>query len=394
MNILLKTLIGNIRSGLTFLRFPGDSENAFLHYYYRRTIGQTRFALIAGIFLYGSITFIDPYIVPNIVKQVQGLRFFIVLPMLFGSFLMTYVIKKDAIAQILTSITVTAAGFCVAIMMSLDPGLGSQIYHEGLVLTIIYGYTFMRLRLWHASVCGWSIVIFYLIIAVSVGKTPVPVLVNNVLFNVISNVIGMFVAYTLEVGLRSEYLSAMAMKRTHKGLQKLSLFDDLTGVANRRLLELRLSSEFQELERRGRSLSFIITDIDYFKAYNDNFGHPAGDECLVKVAKKLQQCATRAGDLAARYGGEEFAVILSDTPLAGALIVAEKIRQEIKDMGMPLSPLGGGVVTLSLGVATILPSRQNSIADLIKAADDALYRAKNNGRDRVEYAQGAIKEGA
>ena len=386
-NNRVESFVSTVRSGFMFMKFPGDSEKAFLHYYYRRTVNQTRFALIAGMFLYGSVAFIDPYIVPAVIGEVRALRFFVVLPMLLGSFLMTYLIRKDTITQILTSITITIAGFCVAIMMSLDIGLASQIYHEGLVLTVIYGYTFTRLRLWHATVCGWLIVAFYVGITAIMGKTPFPVFINNVLFSVIANFIGMFVAYTLEVSLRGEYMSTMAMKRTHKGLQKLSLFDDLTGVANRRLLALRLSSEFQELERTGKSLSVIIADVDHFKAYNDNFGHIAGDECLIKIAKRLQQCATRAGDLAARYGGEEFAIVLSDTPLDGARVVAEKMRQEVKGLGMPHSPVGGTIVTLSLGVATILPSHRNSVEGLIKAADDALYRAKERGRDRVEISE-------
>ncbi|MDD5427714.1 MAG: GGDEF domain-containing protein [Candidatus Omnitrophica bacterium] len=384
---LIARITDNIRAGVTLLKLPGDSEKAFLQYYYKRTINQTRFALFAAIFLYESVAFIDPYIVPSIIGQVRALRFLIVLPAILTSFIVSLLIRKDAIVQFCSSVSVIVAGVCIVLMMHFDSGgLGSFIYHEGLLLTIIYGYTFLRLRLKYAVICGWVITVVYIYSAIVSGTTAVPMFINNALFTIIANFIGMFVAYMLELNLRSEYLSATAMKRTHKGLQKLSLFDDLTGIANRRLFDLRLTSEFQELSRSGKPLSLIMADVDLFKMYNDTFGHLAGDDCLVKIAKKLQQCATRAGDLAVRYGGEEFAVVLSDTPSAGAKIVAEKIREEVRGLGIHNPSAPGALITLSLGVATVYPSRQNSVEALIKAADDALYRAKKNGRNRVEFA--------
>jgi diguanylate cyclase (GGDEF)-like protein len=147
---------------------------------------------------------------------------------------------------------------------------------------------------------------------------------------------------------------------------------------------MRLSAEYQEQDRTGRPLSMLIIDIDYFKTYNDKNGHLAGDECLIKVAKKIQQNATRAGDLAARYGGEEFAVILADTPINGAVVVAEKIRRDIRALKIPNASSLGDVLTVSIGAATLESMRQGSMTDLIKTADKALYMAKEKGRDRVE----------
>ncbi|MDD5436003.1 MAG: GGDEF domain-containing protein [Candidatus Omnitrophica bacterium] len=380
----IRLFVDNIKSGLMFLRFAPESEKAFLHYYHKRTIGQTRASIILAILLYESVAFIDPYVVPGVLSQVRMLRFLIVLPAFLLTFFMTYIFKRDTVTQIFVCAGVTIGGFCVGAMMFIDPGLGSQIYHSGLILTIIYGYTFMRLRFGYAVASGLFIAVFYIMTAALIRKTSFPVLINNALFSVIANFIGIFVAYTLELNMRSEYLNAMAMKRTHKGLQKLSLFDELTGVANRRLFDIKLSSEFQQMYEARKPLSLIIMDVDWFKAYNDSFGHFIGDECLIKIAKKLQQCATRTGDLAARYGGEEFAIILADTPLDGAHIVAEKMRREIKELKIPHPSLPGGVVTISLGVASAVPSRGNSAEELVKAADRALYKAKENGRDRVE----------
>ena len=131
-------------------------------------------------------------------------------------------------------------------------------------------------------------------------------------------------------------------------------------------------------------LAVVIADIDAFKAYNDTLGHPQGDKCLVAVAEVIRQAASRAGDFAARYGGEEFIILIPGMNYASAMIYAEKLRQacEARAIAHPASPVAP-VVKISLGVATRVPSDKDSVADLIADADAALYRAKNEGRNRV-----------
>ncbi|GAB4340719.1 MAG: diguanylate cyclase [Cyanophyceae cyanobacterium] len=166
-------------------------------------------------------------------------------------------------------------------------------------------------------------------------------------------------------------------------LEKLAISDGLTGLANRREFDRYLRHCWQQQIRHGRHLSLLLCDVDYFKAYNDTYGHPAGDECLMAIAQTLAVSARRPFDLAARYGGEEFALVLPDTQSEGALEVAGMVRDRLHHRAMPhqRSPLG--IVTLSIGMATLIPSRDRAPSDLLDLADRGLYLAKQQGRDRL-----------
>ncbi len=174
--------------------------------------------------------------------------------------------------------------------------------------------------------------------------------------------------------------------RQNAELERQALTDSLTGLANRRALDLGLEREWKRADREDRPLSVLILDIDHFKAFNDACGHPAGDACLQLVARCLEQRLRRPGDLAARQGGEEFAVLLPDTDLAGALAVAEDIRGKISalDRAHPSSPLGR--LTVSLGAACRRPGQGGTPEGLLAEADQALYKAKAAGRNRVAAA--------
>lgn len=175
------------------------------------------------------------------------------------------------------------------------------------------------------------------------------------------------------------------LQRVNQELERLSFFDQLTGVANRRNFDITLEKQFL-LSRRNRSpLSLIICDIDYFKRYNDSYGHQQGDDCLKKVAASMQAQISRPTDLVCRYGGEEFAVILPDTHDDGGQLLAERMRQAVAAENLPHTQSTAGVVTISLGIATY-HGQYPKAEQLIKAADDALYKAKELGRNRVERA--------
>ena len=169
----------------------------------------------------------------------------------------------------------------------------------------------------------------------------------------------------------------------NKQLENLALIDQLTQVANRRCFDRTLSEEWNRLIREQRPLSLLLCDIDYFKQYNDTYGHTAGDICLQLVAQALRKGVQRPIDLVARYGGEEFAIILPHTNSKGAAKVAQKIHQAIQEMQVP--HIGSAIskfLTISIGIATKIPSVETVPLDLIEAADRALYQAKSNGRNR------------
>lgn len=168
-------------------------------------------------------------------------------------------------------------------------------------------------------------------------------------------------------------------------LQRLSSLDGLTGIPNRRRFDEALRSEWQRAIRHSTSISLIMLDIDYFKLYNDRYGHQGGDECLKCVARTLDESARRESDIVARYGGEEFAVILPETGAKGAVEVAEIMRGNIEQRNIPHeSSKVSDHVTVSMGVATWVPERDSEPEELISMADQALYRAKENGRNQVK----------
>lgn len=190
--------------------------------------------------------------------------------------------------------------------------------------------------------------------------------------------------------LSRERLASLVRERTaeleevNRRLEELSRHDALTGLANRRLFEEMKMQEFELAKTHGTPLSVLMCDVDFFKLYNDTYGHAKGDECLKHVSDVLKAIFRRRGDLAARYGGEEFAVLLPGVELEEALMTAEKMRGMLAERALPHRRSSvSHFVTLSIGVAVFDHAEMAHFDELLKQADDALYRAKDQGRDRV-----------
>lgn len=183
------------------------------------------------------------------------------------------------------------------------------------------------------------------------------------------------------------------LEHTNQMLQLISSQDGLTGIANRRYFDQFINNEWRRAIRNGSTVSLIMIDIDYFKAYNDIYGHLEGDECLKKVAGVIQRTLKRSSDIAARYGGEEFAAVLPGTDLKGAIKIAKLIQENV--IGLNIKHEGSKVldcVTVSLGVASVIPSLDSHYEELIKKADTALYQAKRCGRNRVAIWDDSMKD--
>jgi diguanylate cyclase (GGDEF)-like protein len=177
------------------------------------------------------------------------------------------------------------------------------------------------------------------------------------------------------------------LERVNEKLARLSTTDGLTGIANRRMFDQTLLKESQRSGRNQQPLGLLLVDIDYFKRYNDRYGHLQGDECLRQVASILESCVKRSGELVARYGGEEFALLLPNTSLEEACIAAQRCADEIAKAKImhadsPVSPW----LTLSIGVVSIVAAQDKPPESLVRKADLALYSAKASGRARYEVA--------
>ena len=174
-------------------------------------------------------------------------------------------------------------------------------------------------------------------------------------------------------------------------LTREATIDGLTQIANRRAFDQRLEKEWQRLARENLPMSLLLCDVDFFKRYNDRYGHPAGDDCLRAVAKAIESCIRRPADLAARYGGEEFAVILPNTEQNGAIFVANKISEAIAALEIAHdASYVKDRVSLSIGISTTQPKRKSESRKLIEFADRALYLAKSEGRDRFVFVESGL----
>ncbi len=176
-------------------------------------------------------------------------------------------------------------------------------------------------------------------------------------------------------------------KLAQERLKKLAVTDALTGINNRRYFNEQLDLEWRRGERNRHELSLIFFDIDFFKQINDTFGHVAGDQCLTAISAAVKHYARRPGDVAARIGGDELALLLANTSRCAAQTIAQRIQSEVAELKIN-SPRGysSAAVTLSIGIASMLPQRGTGQRDLLVAADNALYDAKHNGRNRISIA--------
>ena len=192
---------------------------------------------------------------------------------------------------------------------------------------------------------------------------------------------------------RNQELQALVDERTqalaqaNNQLQLLSNTDGLTGIANRRHFDQALAHEWARAQRAHAPVSLIMLDVDVFKHFNDHYGHLAGDACLKSLALTLAQTGGRRdGDVVARFGGEEFVVLLPGADAPAALEVAQHIQQAIQALALPHEGAPHGIVTVSFGVATMAPEREQLAEELVRRADRAMYRAKQGGRNRIEQA--------
>ena len=181
------------------------------------------------------------------------------------------------------------------------------------------------------------------------------------------------------------------LQEAYHAIQMLAVTDQLTRLANRRRLDQYLSAEFRRAQREGEPLSLLLMDVDLFKSYNDTYGHLRGDSCLKQIAEAAMDVVTRPADLVARFGGEEFAIVLPNTTSEGAMVIADQLCEQVRGRRLPHSGSKEGIVTVSIGCATMIPTANQHAPQLIQRADEALYGAKRNGRNGVMVAdQGVV----
>jgi len=226
--------------------------------------------------------------------------------------------------------------------------------------------------------------IFFMVALLALGAA----LIRQHFYIGMSGIVVALAVYSIRATLlQGRYMQAQQeLQAARDKMETMSLTDSLTGIANRRSFDRSLEVEWRRAVRRKTPLALLMIDVDFFKKLNDRYGHPYGDECLVQIAQALQSALPRTADLLARYGGEEFAVILSATDAPGALIVAQRMQEIVHALHLQNETQIGSTVTISIGVAAYQFPREGTTATILHAADEALYLAKRNGRNRIEYA--------
>ncbi len=380
--------------------FRGRLEDEFRHADFQQSLPMLRVALLVGGAFYAVFALLDLVVAPGSVSLLWGIRFGIVVPATLVLFLLTRSPRFERWMQPAVAAWIVLAGGGIVAMVGAIPSDASHVYYVGLILVLIIGYTYARLRFGWASGAGWLIVIAYQAVAVVID-TPFKTLIVNDFFFIGANVLGMLSCRAIEQYARDNFLLVRKVRTeqervaaanqeladANRELARQALLDGLTGIPNRRSFDRDFTHEWARMQREGMPLTLVMCDIDRFKAYNDACGHLVGDDCLRDVAAAVWEAARRPADHVARYGGEEFALILPHTGPEGGRRVAEAVRKAVRRRAIPHPRAAvDGIVTVSLGVASILPIPEVSPEALLEAADRAMYQAKSQGRDRVVAA--------
>ena len=378
-----------IERGFCLLMFPRVLEARFLSEGEAKRFLMMVVAGLAAIGVFGAMAIADYLMTPEVLPQALPLRWGVFPPVVIvGLFILRRLRMPRLNEWLIAGAGVFAAIIQAWICMS-HPGPWSSA--RVVELNIIIVYTCAIARFWPALTGGLAIALIHVYMLASLPDATSIVPFNASLLALTTTVFTLYGNYKLEHGERMAFLldareQALNAELTHahERLTRMATTDTLTNVANRRYFEDFLAECWTRAQAQQRALSLIILDIDYFKPYNDCYGHQAGDKCLVEVAKALKTCIRRPNDLVARWGGEEFVVVLMDADVDAAAAAAERIRQAVAALRMPhAGSQCAPHVTVSGGRASIRPAVDTEPSRLLELADEALYRAKAAGRNRI-----------
>jgi len=368
-----------LKAGFTRLKFDGLLEKEFRDSYVAQNLPRGRVSGLIALVLALAVTCIDLVLGTEAIgEQINILRLGVLCPLLVIIVLATYHPSLKRYYMGIAGVGVTLVGIVVTYISHVAALGGASYVLAGVVLVVLYACLFLGLLFNFAVFIAGFLVATHLAIGLVIGL-PLNDLFYTLAILGTAAVIGTHSAYNLEHALRTNFLETRL-------LNDLAERDGLTGLYNRRMFDDFMRRVWRQARREEVALETIFVDIDFFKIYNDLYGHQAGDDCLKKVAKCLARSAKRPFDFCARYGGEEFVLVLYGPPTDYARTLPEQIRRDIIDLGIPHEGSQvDNLVTVSVGVAIIRPGARRSLAGTIQTADEALYQAKQEGRNRVVF---------
>ncbi len=367
-------------------------ENHYKQYFYNRFSFQIKIAMVFAIFLYIFFGILDIILYPEIKDELLGIRLKFVVPFLICLLAILFMNNNlhEYIHTVLTAGSIIGGvGIIEMIRIINSHGYSDNMYFSGLLLVAFFSYTFFRLKFLLATITGIILIGVYEFVFTYLSEIPGEVLSANNFFFITVNIIGMVISYLLELDSRKYFLLYRKLEKEKEDLaedkirfEKLAHIDGLTGIYNKRYFMDNLRFQWFKYYKRSK-ISLLMIDVDYFKLYNDYYGHVEGDKCLIKIAKELKNIIRKSEDIVARFGGEEFVILLPQTDTLLALQVANRAKRKILELKIPhkLSPISP-FITVSIGISTMIPKDKN-FEEIIKKADKALYLAKKKGRNKI-----------
>jgi diguanylate cyclase (GGDEF)-like protein len=366
-----------LEEGFARLKFTGLFEKEFREFYVAQNRSRGQLSGVIALVLVFSITLID-FFLGSGGSRVNILRLSVLCPSLILIVLASYLPGLRQYYHQIAAAGVTVVGLVATYLCQLAALSGASYLLAGVVLVVLYASLFLGLLFDSAvSIAGFLVVAF-----VGMGYAlglPANQLAYSTAILGTAAVIGGISAYNLEHALRTNFLETRL-------LNELAERDGLTGLYNRRMFDDFIRRIWRQSRREQATLQIVMVDIDYFKIYNDIYGHQAGDDCLKKVAQSIARSAKRPFDFSARYGGEEFVLVMYGPPSDYGKTLPEQIRLDV--MGLAIAHEGSVVnnmVTVSIGVAFARAGGGRSLAGAIQTADEALYQAKQQGRNQVVF---------
>jgi len=366
-----------LKSGFPWLTFTDELEEEFRRTHFHASLAQIRINLSLAIIVTLAFAAMDATVLGRELNRIPSmLQLLLVTPVLLITLGASFSRIRHRIFPPLALMASTILGLSVAAIEILATLGGVSSLFPYLLITAIFIY-FMGGLLFYRALAANGIVLFaYLAVGISL-QLPAREFSYNALALVAVNVVCAWMVYMHEKTSRRSFLEAAL-------LQEMAARDGLTGIQNRRMFDQHIQRVWQLATRTRQRVAMLLLDIDCFKDYNDRYGHQAGDECLRAVAVCLNQCARRPLDFVARYGGEEFAVVLYEASREYTAAVLTRIQRSVAELNIAHdASTVASRLTVSIGAAFVLPGSDRTYEGLVQLADEALYSAKEQGRNRV-----------
>jgi diguanylate cyclase (GGDEF)-like protein len=366
-----------LRAGFPWLTFGAELEAEFRFRHFDENLRHTRINLCLAILITIAFSAMDAMVLgPDLDRIPSMIRMLIIIPMLLIGLATSFSEQRHRIHPLLIIVAVALLGLSVAGIQIIAALGGVSVLFPSLIITVFFIYLMSGLIFYHA-VAANMIVMFVFLAAGTALMLPGREFSYDALALVAANLFGASVSFMHEKTSRMRFLEACL-------LREMVARDGLTGIQNRRMFDQHIARVWQQAVREEERVAVLLADIDCFKDYNDRYGHQAGDECLRAVAISLTQCARRPLDFVARYGGEEFAIVLYEASREYVAEVLTRIQRSIAELNIPHEASRvAGRLTVSIGAAFVLPAANRTLEGLIQLADEALYTAKEEGRNRV-----------